>query len=84
MNVNELYNEDLYGAYLLYGKEVLLIENAVAYLKNKYVDKSFEAFNLASVSDFENLVESCETLPVMANKKLIIVSESEDWMLTGL
>lgn len=79
MNVNELYNEDLYGAYLLYGKEVLLIENAVDYLKNKYVDKSFEAFNLVSVSDFENLVESCETLPVMTNKKLIIVSESEEF-----
>lgn len=79
MNVKELYNEDLYGAYLLYGKEVLLIENAVDYLKNKYVDKSFEAFNLVSVSDFENLVQSCETLPVMANKKLIIVSESEEF-----
>ncbi len=79
MNVKELYNEDLYGAYLLYGKEVLLIENAVDYLKNKYVDKSFDAFNLVSVSDFENLVESCETLPVMSNKKLIIVSELEEF-----
>lgn len=79
MNSKELYKENLSGAYLLYGKESLLIENAVEYLKNKYVDKSFEAFNLVNVKDYDGLVSSCETLPVMASKKLIIVSNSEEF-----
>ena len=45
MNYKKIYKDKEHsGAYLFYGKEKYLIENAVIYLINKYV-KGTEAFN---------------------------------------
>lgn len=79
MNYKELYNMDLEGVYLLYGEEVLLIENTISYIEKKYVDKNFSLLNLIKVKDFEDFIKTTETLPVMSEKKVIIVEDASSF-----
>lgn len=69
----ELYRGDIRGAYLFYGYETLLLDNTLEYIIKKHTKKDFRSFNL-SFLDGENLTEndlisSCETLPVFAEKE---------------
>ena len=49
MNYKKIYRDsDHSGAYLFFGPEKYLMENAVGYLINKYV-KGTEAFNFTSL-----------------------------------
>ena len=72
MNYKKIYRDsDHSGAYLFFGPEKYLMENAVGYLINKYV-KGTEAFNYTKFkgSDVkpEDLISACETYPVMNDK----------------
>ncbi|WP_036729716.1 DNA polymerase III subunit delta [Peptoniphilus mikwangii] len=77
MQYREIYKKDISGAFLFYGYERLLMDNAIEYVKKKYVSRGMETFNL-SLYDGNNLTEdklmsSCETLPVMNDKRVIFV-----------
>ena len=79
MNYKKIYRDkDHSGAYLFYGKEKYLIENAVGYLINKYV-KGTEAFNYTKFKGNEvkpeDIISACETYPVMNDKKLVLVRD---------
>lgn len=84
MNYKKIYRDkDHSGAYLLYGKEKYLIENAVGYLINKYV-KGTEAFNYTKFKGSEvkpeDIISACETYPVMNDKKLVLVRDVVDFL----
>lgn len=84
MNYKKIYRDkDHSGAYLFYGKEKYLIENAVGYLINKYV-KGTEAFNYTKFKGSEvkpeDIISACETYPVMNDKKLVLVRDVVDFL----
>lgn len=84
MNYKKIYRDkDHTGAYLFYGKEKYLIENAVGYLINKYV-KGTEAFNYTKFKGSEvkpeDIISACETYPVMNDKKLVLVRDVVDFL----
>ncbi|MBU5669933.1 DNA polymerase III subunit delta [Peptoniphilus sp. MSJ-1] len=79
MNYKEIYKDsDKGGAYLFYGKEKYLIENAIGYLKNKYI-KGTDAFNYIKIEGTEatpaDIITAAETYPVMSDKKLVLVKD---------
>ncbi len=63
--------------YLFYGKERYLINWAIDSLKKKYVEKEFENFNYNAVdikqTNADEIINICETLPIMAEKRLVLV-----------
>ncbi|RVU55344.1 DNA polymerase III subunit delta [Anaerosphaera multitolerans] len=79
MKYRELYKMELSGAYLFYGSEKLLIDNAVEYISKKYIPKGMETFNLAffegKALTEEKLIAFCETLPIMSDKRVIFVKD---------
>lgn len=84
MNYKKIYRDkDHSGAYLFYGKEKYLIENAVGYLINKYV-KGTEAFNYTKFKGSEikpeDIISACETYPVMNDKKVVLVRDVVDFL----
>ncbi|MDU1953960.1 MAG: DNA polymerase III subunit delta [Peptoniphilus lacydonensis] len=84
MNYKKIYKDKEHsGAYLFYGKEKYLIENAVIYLINKYV-KGTEAFNYTKFKGSEvkpeDIISACETYPVMNEKKIVIVRDVCDFL----
>lgn len=84
MNYKKIYSDDTHsGAYLFYGREKYLIENAIKYLTVKYV-KDTAAFNLVKL-DGKNIspsdvISACETYPVMSDKKVVIVKDVVDFI----
>lgn len=84
MNYKKIYRDKEHsGAYLFFGKEKYLIENAVIYLINKYV-KGTEAFNYTkfkgSEAKVEDIISACETYPVMNDKKIVLVRDLVDFL----
>lgn len=84
MNYKKIYKDETHsGAYLFFGKEKYLMENAVGYLLNKYV-KGSEAFNYTKFkgSDVkpEDIISACETYPVMNDKKIVLVRDVCDFL----
>lgn len=84
MNYKKIYRDkDHSGAYLFFGKEKYLIENAVIYLINKYV-KGTEAFNYTKFKGSEvkpeDIISACETYPVMNDKKIVLVRDLVDFL----
>ena len=84
MNYKKIYKDETHsGAYLFFGKEKYLMENAVGYLLNKYV-KGSEAFNYTKFKGSEvkpqDIISACETYPVMNDKKLVLVKDVCDFL----
>ena len=84
MNYKKIYKDETHsGAYLYFGKEKYLMENAVGYLLNKYV-KGSEAFNYTKFKGSEvkpqDIISACETYPVMNDKKLVLVKDVCDFL----
>lgn len=75
----EIKNDNLKPVYLFIGDEGYLMNKAIEKLKNKYIDPSLEALNYVIVdgkdAGFDNILNACETLPFMAEKKLVIVKD---------
>lgn len=84
MNYKKIYKDDTHsGAYLFFGKEKYLMENAIGYLLNKYV-KGSEAFNYIKFKGVEakpeDIISACETYPVMNDKKVVLVRDVTDFI----
>ena len=80
MEYREIYSSDLKGAYLFYGEEKFLIDDACDYIVKKYINPGMETFNYA-VYDGKDLPEreiisACETLPVMNDRRVVIVKDA--------
>lgn len=84
MNYKKIYSDNSHaGAYLFYGREKYLIENAIKYLTVKYV-KDTAAFNLIKLDGKTispaDILDACETYPVMSEKKVVIVKDVVDFI----
>lgn len=84
MNYKKIYQDETHsGAYLFFGKEKYLMENAIGYLLNKYV-KGSEAFNYIKFKGVEakseDIISACETYPVMNDKKVVLVRDVTDFI----
>lgn len=83
LNYKELIKKakakDLKSVYLLYGEEPYLIDYTLNTLKKIYIDEAFEPLNYMVLcgknADFETILNACETLPFMSDKKIIIIED---------
>lgn len=83
MNYNEFINliegDKLKAAYLFLGHEEYLMNKAISRLKEKYISPSLEALNYTVIdsqtSDFDDILNACETLPFMSEKKIVVIRD---------
>ncbi|WP_026476277.1 DNA polymerase III subunit delta [Alkaliphilus transvaalensis] len=79
--LNSIKKNEIANIYLLYGEEIYLMEEAVKRLIKKLVSPDFESLNLMTFDGkdltAEKLIDACETLPFMAEKKLVLVKNFE-------
>ena len=68
----EIKSGDLKNAYLLYGEESYLKEYYASELKNKIVDKTFEAFNFHY---FDDILKDAQMLPMMSEYNFVMVKD---------
>lgn len=65
--------------YLFYGEEHYLIDYTLDVVKSIYIDKAFEPLNYTVMegkeTDFEAILNACETLPFMSDKKIIVIKD---------
>ncbi|MCR8746551.1 DNA polymerase III subunit delta [Romboutsia lituseburensis] len=78
--INNLKNRNFEKAYLFYGREYYLIENAIKVFKES-LSESMIDFNLDMIDGKETmldqLISSIETLPFMDDRKIVIVKDFE-------
>ena len=76
----EINSGNLKTAYLIHGKEDYLIDKSLKLVLEKYIDPNFEALNYiqleGSLTEFDDILNACETLPFMSEKKLVVVRDS--------
>ncbi len=83
MNHKEFFQKiktnKLKSVYLLTGFEEYLMVEAVEKTRDKYIDDNFDTLNYVNISGkdrgFEDILNACETLPFMAEKKLVVVKD---------
>ena len=76
--INSIKKNEIKNVYLFYGEETYLIDDILKRLKGKLVDPNFEQFNFVLIEDkevnYEKIIDACETLPFMAEKKLVYLN----------
>lgn len=77
--LKDIKNNELKRVYLLYGNEMYLKDYIIFDIKKKYIDKAFESLNLIYIDGKEtstdSIINACETLPFMADKKIVVVED---------
>lgn len=79
--MGKIKKDDIDSLYLFTGEEEYLMKEALEKLKIKYINPSFETLNYVNIdeklSDFETILNACETLPFMGDKKIVVVNDIE-------
>ncbi len=79
--IKEIDNNKIAKVYLLHGEEIYLRNLFIKKLQNKIINQDFEDLNLHSIENknytLEKLIDACETLPFMSEKKLLLVRDLE-------
>ncbi len=69
--------------YMFSGEERFLIDEGVRIVKAKFLEEGLKDFNydVYSASDIgaDKVIDTAETLPVMAEKRVIVVKEADEW-----
>ncbi|MGF7056379.1 DNA polymerase III subunit delta [Brassicibacter mesophilus] len=77
--LNDIEKNNLKKVYILYGNEMYLKDWFLSEVKNRYVDKSFETLNYVHLDgkeiSIDNIINACETLPFMSDKKIVVVED---------
>lgn len=81
MNYNKILKDikknEFKNIYLFYGEENYLIEDILKRLKVKLIDPSFHQLNFTLIkggeTSYDKIIDACETLPFMAEKKLVYI-----------
>lgn len=77
--VKDIDSGELKTVYLFYGAEMYLKDKIIKMLKQKYLDEAFETLNYSYLdgksATTDDIVNACETLPFMSDKKIVIVDE---------
>ncbi|MBS4534566.1 DNA polymerase III subunit delta [Clostridium sp. D2Q-14] len=75
----DIKNNQLKNVYLFFGEETFLIDFCVDEIKEKYISPTLETLNFINIdareSRVSDIVNASETLPFMADKKIVIVNE---------
>ena len=78
--IKDIKDNKLSPLYVFWGHENYLIEQSLKMLKDKVVGADFEAFNYivldASETTVDHVIESAETLPLFAEKKVVLVKNT--------
>jgi len=78
-----LRKEEIPGAIYLYGPEDVLKEEVISELLDRVLDPALRDFNLdvrsAATLDPEQAETLCHTLPMMANRRVVIIRDVESW-----
>jgi len=65
--------------YLFFGQEMYLIDYMVKYVKKYFIDESLESLNYVVLEgesvELDNIIDACETLPFMSEKKVVIIKD---------
>lgn len=81
---NDIKNNNLKKVYLCYGSEEYLKDWIVNELKKNYIDVAFESLNYVYFDGKEvnvgSIINACETLPFMSDKKIVVVGDSPLFM----
>lgn len=76
--INEINKDILKPAYIFIGQEEYLMNDSINRLKKKYKN-SFEEMNFINIEgkdgDLDILINACETLPFMSDKKIVILKD---------
>ncbi|MDO5725417.1 MAG: DNA polymerase III subunit delta [Tissierellia bacterium] len=82
--MNDIKTKAPEGAYIFYGYEIYLLENTIEYLRKEYIAKGTEDFNYISLqgklSSTKDIVNACETMPFMSEKKIVIVENVDEFI----
>lgn len=74
-----LRNDELKNLLLLYGKEQYLVNWAINAIINKYVNDTCQELNLSKLNantvTFDEIRENCETLPLLSDKRVVLVKD---------
>lgn len=64
--------------YLLFGQEVLVAHSALAALRAKVLPEGMEALAETALTNpaAQEIIEACETLPMMSDRRLVVVRDS--------
>lgn len=77
--MNSIKKNEIKKIYLFFGEEAYLVNNVLEVLKKNLIDPSFEQLNFAILEGKEmninKIIDACETLPFMADRKLIYVKD---------
>lgn len=67
------------GAYLFYGEEEYIKEQALSKLIDALIPKDFRDLNYEMIDgsqvELDNIINACETLPFMSQKRLVVVKD---------
>ncbi len=73
--IKRIGTNKLRPVYLFTGDEEYLILDVIERLKKEYIEDNFEALNYINIASkensFDSILNACETLPFMSEKKLI-------------
>lgn len=83
MDYRELFREigkgDWQGVYLFFGEEEYVKQQALDHAIESLVDPSFRDLNYAQLDgsemDLDTIINACETLPFMADKRLVVLKD---------
>ncbi|TAH62868.1 MAG: DNA polymerase III subunit delta [Gottschalkiaceae bacterium] len=77
--LKDIKDDNLKNLYLLFGSEMYLKDYILSNIKKKYIDEAFESLNYIHIDGKEanaaSIINACETLPFMADKKIVVVEE---------
>lgn len=77
--LKNIKSNDIDSAYLFFGQEEYLMNTAIDQLNKKFVGGVFEEINFVRIegkdAEFDTLMNACETLPFMSEKKLVVLRD---------
>jgi DNA polymerase-3 subunit delta len=82
-----LGHKDLKPVYLFFGEEDYLLDYTLNKAKDTFIDKALETLNYIELDgedlEFSTIMNACETLPFMAEKKIVIIKDLPLFNLKG-
>lgn len=77
--MSKVKSNELKSVYLFCGKEVYLIDYTVKFVKEHLIQPSLESLNYVILEgeeiELDNIIDACETLPFMSEKKLVVIKD---------
>jgi len=74
-----LKSKNLKPVYLFFGEEEYLMDYTLKLIKDTFIDKGLEPLNYIELEgqdlEFSTIMNACETLPFMAEKKIVIIKD---------